>query len=152
MRQATDRLLLPASCLAYSSALKISMFPRIVGFFPKYTALQASHLRENLKSKRNVLQTKRNETPWLLIRKRTIPTERPPLVSKASVSFCGWRVSRGQRNESLRPLISVFKTEAATFPIKELLNYPHEAEWTPFQTHYFSENLVAPGIEPCICS
>jgi hypothetical protein len=20
--------------------------------------------------------------------------------------------------------------------------------WTPFQTHYFSENLVAPGIEP----
>jgi hypothetical protein len=24
----------------------------------------------------------------------------------------------------------------------------HEAEWIPFQTHYFSENLVAPGIEP----
>jgi hypothetical protein len=24
----------------------------------------------------------------------------------------------------------------------------HEAEWTPFQTHYFSENLVAPEIEP----
>jgi hypothetical protein len=23
-----------------------------------------------------------------------------------------------------------------------------EAEWTPFQTNYFSENLVAPGIEP----
>jgi hypothetical protein len=23
----------------------------------------------------------------------------------------------------------------------------YEAEWTPFQTHYFSENLVAPGIE-----
>jgi hypothetical protein len=22
------------------------------------------------------------------------------------------------------------------------------AEWTPFQTHYFSENLVTPGIEP----
>jgi hypothetical protein len=22
------------------------------------------------------------------------------------------------------------------------------AEWTPFQTHYFSEKLVAPGIEP----
>jgi hypothetical protein len=26
--------------------------------------------------------------------------------------------------------------------------YPHEAEWTPFQTHYFSENLLTPGIEP----
>jgi hypothetical protein len=24
----------------------------------------------------------------------------------------------------------------------------HEAEWAPFQTHYFLENLVAPGIEP----
>jgi hypothetical protein len=23
-----------------------------------------------------------------------------------------------------------------------------ESEWTPFQTHYFSENLVIPGIEP----
>jgi hypothetical protein len=25
---------------------------------------------------------------------------------------------------------------------------PQEAEWTPFHTHYFPENLVAPGIEP----
>jgi hypothetical protein len=24
----------------------------------------------------------------------------------------------------------------------------HEAEWTPFQTQYLSEYLVAPGIEP----
>jgi hypothetical protein len=24
----------------------------------------------------------------------------------------------------------------------------NEAEWTPFQTHYYVENLVAPGIEP----
>jgi hypothetical protein len=29
----------------------------------------------------------------------------------------------------------------------KLLSCTHEAEWTPFQTHYFSENLVAPGIE-----
>jgi hypothetical protein len=27
-------------------------------------------------------------------------------------------------------------------------SYPHEAEWTPFQTHYFSENPVVPGMEP----
>jgi hypothetical protein len=38
-------------------------------------------------------------------------------------------------------------TGAATFSFKKLLSYPHEFEWTPFQTHYFSENLVAPGIE-----
>jgi hypothetical protein len=28
-----------------------------------------------------------------------------------------------------------------------LLSYPHVAEWTLFQTHYFSENLVTPGID-----
>jgi hypothetical protein len=41
----------------------------------------------------------------------------------------------------------VFLTGTATFSFKLFLNYPHEAEWTPFQTHYFSENLVTPGIE-----
>jgi hypothetical protein len=30
----------------------------------------------------------------------------------------------------------------------KLLNCTHKAEWTPIQAHYFSENLVAPGIEP----
>jgi hypothetical protein len=29
--------------------------------------------------------------------------------------------------------------------LKQLLNYPHKDEWTPFQTHYFSENIVVPG-------
>jgi hypothetical protein len=28
-----------------------------------------------------------------------------------------------------------------------LLNCTHEAEWIMFQTYYFSENPVAPGIE-----
>jgi hypothetical protein len=31
---------------------------------------------------------------------------------------------------------------------KLLPNFTHEAEWTPFQTHYFSEILVTLGIEP----
>jgi hypothetical protein len=31
---------------------------------------------------------------------------------------------------------------------KQLLNGTHEAELTPFQTRYFSENLVAQVIEP----
>jgi hypothetical protein len=34
------------------------------------------------------------------------------------------------------------------FSIKYLLSCTHEDEWTPFQTHYFSENLVVPGNEP----
>jgi hypothetical protein len=35
-----------------------------------------------------------------------------------------------------------------TDPYDRILGCTHKAEWTPFQTHYFSENLVAPGIEP----
>jgi hypothetical protein len=45
-------------------------------------------------------------------------------------------------------MTSVFQTGAAYFSFKYLLNCPHEVEWTPFQTPYFSENLVGPGIEP----
>jgi hypothetical protein len=41
-----------------------------------------------------------------------------------------------------------FCAEAANFSFKYFLSYPHEAKWTPFQTHYSLENLVAPGIEP----
>jgi hypothetical protein len=26
--------------------------------------------------------------------------------------------------------------------------YPHDVEWTPFQTHYYPKSLVAPVIEP----
>jgi hypothetical protein len=36
---------------------------------------------------------------------------------------------------------------AASFSSKQLLNCTHEAEWTSFQSHYFSENLVALRIE-----
>jgi hypothetical protein len=43
-------------------------------------------------------------TPWPLARKRTIPTERPPLGGEVSANFGGQRVSRGQRNGSPRPL------------------------------------------------
>jgi hypothetical protein len=32
-------------------------------------------------------------------------------------------------------------------PYGRILDCTHEAEWTPFQTHYFSENVVALGIE-----
>jgi hypothetical protein len=28
------------------------------------------------------------KTPWLLVRTRTIPTERPPLVGEVSANFC----------------------------------------------------------------
>jgi hypothetical protein len=29
------------------------------------------------------------QTPWPVVRKRTIPTEQPPLVGEVSAKFCG---------------------------------------------------------------
>jgi hypothetical protein len=47
----------------------------------------------------------------------------------------------------LRSLISVFYTGAATFLLSSSSFILTRAEWTPFQTHCYSDNLVAPGIE-----
>jgi hypothetical protein len=38
-------------------------------------------------------------------------------------------------------------TKATTISFKQLLSYPHEAEWTPFESTYFSEYLVSLEIE-----
>jgi hypothetical protein len=48
------------------------------------------------------------KTPWPVVRKQTIVTERLPLVGEISANFCKQRVSRGQCNKSPWPLISVF--------------------------------------------
>jgi hypothetical protein len=45
-------------------------------------------------------------------------------------------------------VFSTFWTGAATVFSKQLLDCTHEAVWTPFQTNYFPENLVVPGIDP----
>jgi hypothetical protein len=39
----------------------------------------------------------------VLSHERTIPTERSPLVGEIIANFCEWRVSRCQRDGSLRP-------------------------------------------------
>jgi hypothetical protein len=44
-------------------------------------------------------------------------------------------------------VFSAFWTGAVIISFKKLHSCTHEAEWTPFQTQYFSENLIAPGIE-----
>jgi hypothetical protein len=52
-------------------------------------------------------------------------------------------VPRGQRDGSLRPYSQFSRPE----PLLFLSRCAHEVEWTPFQTHYFSVNLVVqPGI------
>jgi hypothetical protein len=41
-----------------------------------------------------------------------------------------------------------FLDRSRYFVFQAALQFYYAAEWTPFQIHYFSENLVAPGIEP----
>jgi hypothetical protein len=62
-------------------------------------------------------------------------------------TFADREVSRGQRGGSLTAVNLSFIDRSRYFSIKYLLIYAHEAEWTPFQTHRYAENLVAPGIE-----
>jgi hypothetical protein len=52
-----------------------------------------------------------------------------------------------RRYNSTFPKVTV--SEVTNSFISILVDSPAlpEAEWTPFQTHYFSENVVAPGIE-----
>jgi hypothetical protein len=85
-----------------------------------------------------------NSMAW--VRERTIETERP-LVSEDSANFAdiGYHVV-SVTDPYGRILGSLDRS--SYFSSKLLLSCTHEAEWTPFQTHYCSKNLVAPGIEP----
>jgi hypothetical protein len=49
-----------------------------------------------------------------------------------------------------RPLISAFYIGAVTSLSSSSSFILTRAEWTPFQTHWYSEILAAPGIEPRI--
>jgi hypothetical protein len=64
------------------------------------------YIQINLFDHLDVQREKKNSV--VLVCKRTIPTERPPLVGEVSTNFSEQRVSRGQGNESPWPLISVF--------------------------------------------
>jgi hypothetical protein len=51
--------------------------------------------------------------------------------------------------DPLRSLISVFLDRSCYFFLSSSCSFIlTRAEWTPFQTHCYSENLVALGIEP----
>jgi hypothetical protein len=58
-------------------------------------------------------------------------------------------VSGGQRGGSPTAVnLSFLDWSREFFFFAELLIYPQEAEWIPFQTNCYSENLAAPRIEP----
>jgi hypothetical protein len=50
--------------------------------------------------------------------------------------------------DPLRSLISVLYTRTANFLSSSSSFILIRAEWTPFQTHCYSENLAEPEIEP----
>jgi hypothetical protein len=71
-----------------------------------------------------------------LVRKRTIPTERPPLVGEVSANLLpvegvAWSAQRIPTAVNLRFL------DRSRYFFFQLLKCPHEAEWTPFQAPYF---------------
>jgi hypothetical protein len=57
-------------------------------------------------------------------------------------------VSRGQRGGSPTAVNICLLDWSRYVPLKKLLIYPQEAEWTPYQTHCYTESLVSLGIEP----
>jgi hypothetical protein len=56
-------------------------------------------------------------------------------------------VSHGQRGGS-HTVLTRFSGQEPLLFYQEAPNCTYEDGWTPFQTHYFSENVVAPEIEP----
>jgi hypothetical protein len=83
-----------------------------------------------------------------LVRQRIILTRRPQFVGEVSVNFCGYRgVGYSARRISYGSNLG-FLDQSRCFSSKQLLSCTHETEWTQFQNHYFSENVVEPGIEP----
>jgi hypothetical protein len=84
----------------------------------------------------------------LLVRKRTIPTERPPLFWRNLLpTFADRGVSLGQLGGSPTIINLSFLDRSRYFSLSISSFILTRAEWTPFQTHCYSENLVAPEIE-----
>jgi hypothetical protein len=87
--------------------------------------LRNKDLKENLVPSLWWQTKKTNCMVW--VRERTIPTERPTFADKGchvvSVTDPYGRILG-------------FLDRRRYFSIKQLLSWTHEAEWTPFQTHY----------------
>jgi (2Fe-2S) ferredoxin len=75
------------------------------------------------------------------VHERTIQTERPPLVGEVNANFC--RLTVPCIAKCPHGCVLIFLDRSRYFFHQVA---PHEAEWTPFQSHY-SENLVESRIE-----
>jgi hypothetical protein len=81
-----------------------------------YNILRKFHISvSSTKMQQGVMiqELKLNSVGW--VRERTIPTERLRIVSEISANFCGYRVSRCQRDGSLRPYSQLSRPEPLLF-------------------------------------
>jgi hypothetical protein len=80
-----------------------------------------------------------------LVRKRTVTTERPPHINEVSANFLriegvarsAQRILTAVNLGFLDPKPLLFHSSSSSIIFKR--------EWTPFQTHYFLEDLVTQG-------
>jgi hypothetical protein len=77
---------------------------------PDFGTRGLSRKMSSVKGPRN-----KKKNSMVSVRERTIPTERPPLVGEVIANFCGYRVPRGQRDESLRPFSRFSRQEPLLF-------------------------------------
>jgi hypothetical protein len=95
--------------------------------FADFTKTSAS-----IKSRKICISNHKKNNSVAVVHKRTIPTERPPLVGEVSANFCG----SAQR---------IPMTVNLSFLDRNCYFFIHVA---PKFFLYFSENLSGPGIEP----
>jgi hypothetical protein len=106
--------------------------------------LKCIHFESNESVSEKQTKKKNNSMPFVC--KRTIPTERPPLVGEVSASFCEYRLLRGQHNEFPWPLISVFETgESVSESIQLMTGYGNSegfSNTSAISIHYTTLQII----------
>jgi hypothetical protein len=92
-----------------------------------------------------VLDISHKKTPWPESTSELYQPSDRCLSAKLVPTFADRGVSRSQRPGSPTAVISISRPESLLFLSS---SSSIVLEWTLFQAHHFSENLVAPGIEP----
>jgi hypothetical protein len=85
---------LPGTCTMCTVLKEHNIF-QTDSVFVVWWNMVSSHLAWNRHKKR--------ANSVALVRERTIPTQRPPLIGEVSANVCGHTISCGQHNGSLRP-------------------------------------------------
>jgi hypothetical protein len=90
---------------------------------------------------------KRKQTPWPESASELYRPRDHHLSAKLLPTFADNVVPRGQRDGSLHPYSRISRPEPLLL-LSSSSSIVLTRLWNPFQSSYFSENLVGPGIEP----